>query len=74
MLYLWHVVSKISRPITSTYSPSVSAVVVLAVVSLVLWYNWKRARMVRMIGKIPGPPALPVVGNTIECNVSHDGK
>lgn len=37
-------------------------------------YNRRRARMVRLIGKVPGPAAMPIVGNAIECNVDHDGR
>lgn len=36
-------------------------------------YNRRRARLVRLIGKVPGPAAMPFVGNAIECNVDHDG-
>ncbi|XP_014250199.1 cytochrome P450 4c3 isoform X2 [Cimex lectularius] len=35
-------------------------------------YNWKRRRMVYLIGKIPGLPSVPLIGNTIEINVDHD--
>jgi hypothetical protein len=42
--------------------------VTLIVTSLVtIWiinYNWKRARLVRLIEKIPGPPALPIFGES----------
>ncbi|KAJ6637287.1 Cytochrome P450 4c3, partial [Pseudolycoriella hygida] len=35
-------------------------------------YSRRRSRMVKLINKIPGPPALPFIGNTVECNVDHD--
>nr|CAD7452349.1 unnamed protein product [Timema tahoe] len=50
-----------------------SALLVVMVVSLMV-YNKRRARLVSLINRIPGPPALPFIGNTIELNVEHDGK
>lgn len=38
---------------------------------LTIWiinYNRKRARMVRLIEKIPGPPALPFIGECLGNN------
>lgn len=40
----------------------------------VIMYNKKRARLVKYIDKLPGPAALPIIGNTIEVNVDHDGE
>lgn len=43
------------------FSPVTLAVVIM----LITWfvnYNRRRARMVKLIGKIPGPPSLPLVG------------
>nr|CAD7395962.1 unnamed protein product [Timema cristinae] len=48
-----------------------SALLVVMVVSLMV-YNKRRARLVSLINRIPGPPALPFIGNTIELNVEHD--
>nr|CAD7569215.1 unnamed protein product [Timema californicum] len=50
-----------------------SALLVVMVVSLMV-YNKRRARLVSLINRIPGPPALPFIGNTIELNVEHDGE
>lgn len=44
-----------------------SPVTLLVVTFITLWivnYNRKRARMVRLIEKIPGPPALPFIGES----------
>ncbi|XP_021922017.1 cytochrome P450 4c3 isoform X2 [Zootermopsis nevadensis] len=51
-----------------------AVVVVLLVYVLVAWHRYqkRRARMVRLIDRIPGPPSLPLIGNTIELNVEHD--
>lgn len=40
----------------------VTLAVVIMIVSWIINYNRKRARMVRLINKIPGPPALPLIG------------
>lgn len=53
-------------PITVALYAIIAAVVVL--------YQKKRARMVKLIEKIPGPSSLPIIGNTIEINVDHDGE
>lgn len=37
-------------------------------------FNKKRARLVKYIDKLPGPAALPLIGNNIEVNVDHDGE
>lgn len=49
-------------------------VLVLLVSGLVIMcrYHRKRARMVSLINRIPGPPSLPFIGNAIELNVDHD--
>ncbi|XP_046744960.1 cytochrome P450 4c3 [Diprion similis] len=47
-------------------------VLILTVIGwLVIWYRSRR-RMVKLIEKIPGPLALPLLGNVIELNVDHD--
>ncbi|CAO1419719.1 unnamed protein product [Diamesa serratosioi] len=47
-------------------------VVILVLSVIVIRYNRKRARLVKLIDKIPGPIALPLIGNAIEINVEHD--
>ncbi|XP_039277042.1 cytochrome P450 4c3 [Nilaparvata lugens] len=53
------------------FSPILTALVVLLIVYLAVNY-YKRARLLKLIGLIPGPPGLPLVGNAIEVNVDHD--
>lgn len=55
------------------YFSPVTLILSSILIGYIVRYNWKRARLVRLIEKIPGPPALPIVGNTIEINVDHDG-
>jgi cytochrome P450 family 4 len=56
----------------SLLSPTILALLV-SILVVVYWRHRSRARMVRLIDKIPGPPSLPVIGNAIEMNVEHDG-
>lgn len=57
----------------SGYSPITIFLVSIVTVFLVV-YNKRRARMVKLIEKIPGPSSMPFIGNSIEMNVDHDGK
>lgn len=57
----------------SYFSP-ITLVIYAVLIALVVIYQKKRARLVRLIEKIPGPGALPLIGNTIEINVDHDGE
>lgn len=57
----------------SFFSPLTLALYAI-IASIVLFYQKKRARLVKLIEKIPGPPSLPIIGNTIEINVDHDGE
>lgn len=59
--------------IVGEYSP-ITIILVGAVILFLVMYNKRRARMVQLIEKIPGPAALPFIGNSIEMNVDHDGK
>lgn len=45
-----------------------------AVLIVIIMVKRKRARRVELIEKLPGPPTLPFLGNTVEINVEHDGK
>ena len=52
-------------------------VILLLLVSILMMifkYYRKRAYIMRLIERIPGPPALPIIGNTIEINVEHNGE
>ncbi|XP_046668651.1 LOW QUALITY PROTEIN: cytochrome P450 4c3-like [Homalodisca vitripennis] len=51
--------------------PVTSLCLVVVAVALLV-YNLRRMRMVQLIGKIPGPEALPIIGNCLQMNVDHD--
>lgn len=59
--------------LASWFSPLTLALYAL-LATLAILYQKKRARLVKLIDKIPGPAALPIIGNTIEINVDHDGE
>lgn len=59
--------------IISGYSPITIFLLATIIIFLVV-YNKRRARWVKYIEKIPGPAALPFLGNAIEMNVDHDGE
>ena len=39
----------------------------------VYYWVWSQSRFVRLVNAIPGPNALPILGNILELNVDHDG-
>ncbi|XP_023297259.2 cytochrome P450 4c3 [Lucilia cuprina] len=55
----------------SGYSP-ITVFLTAAVIIFLVIYNKRRARLVRLIEKIPGPASMPFLGNAIEMNVDHD--
>lgn len=57
----------------SGYSP-VTVFLTAALVIFVVVYNRRRSRLVKLIEKIPGPQAMPLLGNAVEMSVDHDGK
>lgn len=57
----------------SYYSP-LTVFLIFSVILFIVIFNRKRARMVSLIEKIPGPASLPILGNAIEMNVDHDGE
>lgn len=58
---------------SESFSP-ITIVLALVIASWYVVYNWRRAHLVKLMSKIPGPPSLPIIGNTVEVNVEHDGK
>lgn len=52
--------------IVFTYFSPVTLIVTTVLTLWLLNYNRKRARLVHLIEKIPGPPALPFIGELVE--------
>jgi cytochrome P450 family 4 len=48
-----------------TYFSPITLIFTTLVTMWIVNYNRKRARMVRLIDKIPGPPALPFIGEFV---------
>lgn len=49
-----------------TYLSPVTFAVIVMLISWIYSYNKRRARMVKLINKIPGPPSLPLIGKYAE--------
>lgn len=58
--------------VAENFSP-VSIILAIFIGCFCVVYNWRRAHLVKLMNKIPGPPSLPIIGNTVEVNVEHDG-
>lgn len=59
--------------VISGYSP-ITVFLVASIAIFLVVYNKRRARLVKHIERIPGPAAMPFLGNAIEMNVDHDGE
>ena len=57
------------------FSGGVSSAIVwlcLATLMAVYYWIWTRSRVVRLVNAIPGPKALPLLGNFLHLNVGHE--
>lgn len=59
------IISRYLEKVFLSFSPGTIAIIVM-LITWVVKYNRKRARMVKLINKIPGPPSLPLVGEIIK--------
>ncbi|KAI9559852.1 hypothetical protein GHT06_013859 [Daphnia sinensis] len=44
----------------------------LAFLVTISYWLWSRSRFVRLVNALPGPKALPLLGNVLDLNVPHD--
>lgn len=54
------------------FSPTTTIFILLVGVYYVL-FKLRRKRLEQLMAKIPGPAALPIIGNTLEVNIGYDG-
>lgn len=54
-------------------SPTAWIVMLTVAASTVIFYR-QRAEVAKHINRIPGPPALPLLGNSLQWLVDRDGK
>lgn len=57
-----NILIKLFEKIFFFFSPVTLAIIVL-ITSWIVNYNRKRARMIKLVEKIPGPPSLPLIGS-----------
>lgn len=66
-----YLISKAAALLTY-FSPSTLILFTVFVAYLVLFKS-RRNRLEELMAKIPGPTALPIIGNTLEINIGYDG-
>jgi cytochrome P450 family 4 len=55
-----------------TFLSPTTWILLLITIIPIIWYNKKRSRLNALVAKIPGPPALPFLGNAIEINFEYE--
>ncbi|XP_057365312.1 cytochrome P450 4C1-like [Daphnia carinata] len=53
------------------WNPSFLSMLLVFLVTVLYWM-WSRSRFVRLVNALPGPKALPLLGNVFELNISND--
>lgn len=66
------VLSKVAKML-SYFSP-ITIILATMIAGAIYVYNKRRARLVKLIEKIPGPASMPLLGNSLHINVDHDGE
>lgn len=66
------VLSKVAKML-SYFSP-ITIILATMIAGAIYVYNKRRARLVKLIEKIPGPASMPLIGNSLHINVDHDGE
>lgn len=57
-----------------TYFSPVTTVLLLLLTTYIVAFKLRRRRIERLIGKVPGPMPLPIIGNMLEVSTGFDGK
>lgn len=57
-----------------TYFSPVTTVLLLLLTTYFVAFKLRRRRVERLIGKVPGPVPLPIIGNMLEVSTGFDGK
>lgn len=57
-----------------TYFSPVTTVLLTLLVTYYIAFKWRRRRMEYLLDKLPGPLALPIIGNALEISTGYDGK
>lgn len=56
-----------------TYFSPITLVFLIVFCAYYVLFKSRRRRLEQLMAKIPGPTALPIIGNTLEINVGYDG-
>lgn len=57
-----------------TYFSPVTTILLTILVIYYIAFKWRRRRMEYLLNKLPGPLALPIIGNALEISTGYDGK
>ncbi|XP_058822817.1 cytochrome P450 4c3-like [Topomyia yanbarensis] len=55
-----------------TFFSPITLILTTTILGAIYVYNKRRARVVKLIEKIPGPASMPFLGNSLHINVDHD--
>lgn len=56
-----------------TYFSPLTLILFTVFVAYFVLFKSRRKHLEQLMAKIPGPTALPIIGNTLEINIGYDG-
>lgn len=56
-----------------TYFSPVTTVLLVLLTVYIVAFKWRRRRLEELIEKVPGPTAMPIIGNVLEISTGFDG-